>query len=126
MKEQRRFSPHPDQIPKARQFVLDALGPVPGSIRDDVSVMVSELATNAIVYSDTTFEVRIDLSSVSLRVEVEDFGFGEPLVDRFAPMSSLHGRGLMIVEHLSHAWGVQFAGSGLPGKSVWFSVQLQG
>jgi DNA-binding NarL/FixJ family response regulator len=86
---------------------------------DDVQLLVSELVTNAVVHAGSDVEVAVRLLSDSVRIEV---------VDR-APVAALKpsepgdddesGRGLLLVETLASAWGVEPMEH---GKSVWFEV----
>jgi anti-sigma regulatory factor (Ser/Thr protein kinase) len=121
----RSFTPDPASIRAARRFVLDAVGDAGQELRDAISVMVSELAMNAVQYARTAFDVRMDLTEESLRVEVSDSGGGTPEVQPPPPASSPHGRGLFIVDQLSDEWGVIPAGDGAE-KSVWFRISMRG
>ena len=123
MSEDRRFPHTPASVAEARHFVLGALSDVPAEGREVIAVMVSELATNALRHADTSFSVRVDQTSGSVRVEVSDGGDGRPAVQSPEP-SEPSGRGLRIVESLSDAWGVT-AASG-PGKTVWFTLAVPG
>lgn len=120
----RRFEPVAEEIPRARAFVRDRLEGLPEYVRDAVSVMVSELSTNAFLYARTPFEVRLVRSERCVRVEVSDLGTGRPERHPLLPTEA-HGRGLQIVADLSEDWGVVPAPGGR-GKSVWFTVRLAG
>ncbi len=85
-------------------------------------LMMSELATNAIVHAATGFEVGIDRSADWLRIAVTDVGGGQP--ELHAPSSSdPHGRGLQIVKELSDEWGM-IDNENHSGKTVWCAVRL--
>jgi anti-sigma regulatory factor (Ser/Thr protein kinase) len=87
---------------------------------DAVAVLTSELVTNAIALGAGEVTVTVRGSDAGrLRVEVRDHGYGMPVVSHPAPIDPGGGRGLMIVEELSAAWGVQ---QFLPGKIVWFEI----
>jgi two-component sensor histidine kinase len=80
--------------------------------------MVSELVTNSVKHAHSDFKVSIDDSGGEIRVEVRDTGRGQPVL-RFLAPTEPSGRGLRIVEALSHAWGTV----DLPdGKTVWFTL----
>ena len=127
MKTAETFAPEVNSIPAARRFVLAAIGPdVIGSVtaeqRDAVSMMVSELAMNAVEHARTRFQVTVDITDGVLRVEVTDSGGGTVTAQRVPDATSLRGRGLFIVDRLSDAWGTSSsAGS---AKRVWFTIAL--
>jgi anti-sigma regulatory factor (Ser/Thr protein kinase) len=87
----------------------------------DVMVMVSELATNVVKHATGTFEVGAWLDGARLRVEVADNDPNIPQV-QWVPAGATSGRGLLIVETLSDAWGVNAREGG--GKAVWFELRL--
>lgn len=123
MKSCRTFAPEVASIRAARQFVLGAAGEVTKDTGDAISVMVSELAMNAVQYAATDFDVLVELSDGSLRVEVSDAGHGQPTPRPLPPLASPHGRGLILVGTLADTWGVEPMTSA-PGKSVWFTIAL--
>lgn len=107
-------------MPRARRFVRDlALGTLG---RDDLEIaelLTSELVTNAVLHSRTSFVLRVGFRGECLRVEVVD-GSNEPPVlrPRVDPLA-LNGRGLQFVDKLARDWGVVTT---RPGKMVWFEV----
>jgi anti-sigma regulatory factor (Ser/Thr protein kinase) len=109
-------------IAAARRFARERLEDVPEDLAEFVVTMVSELTTNSVRHARTGFTVMIDRTSTELRVEVTDGGTGVPMVGSPGP-SDPSGRGLLIVEQLSDAWGVR-ASTAVPGKTVWFTVAL--
>jgi anti-sigma regulatory factor (Ser/Thr protein kinase) len=121
----RRFAPDAASIRAARRFVLDAVGDAGQERLDAISVMVSELAMNAVQYARTAFDVRMELTDESLRVEVSDAGGGHPKVRPRPPASSPRGRGLFIVDQLSDEWGI-IAAAGGAETSVWFRISMRG
>jgi anti-sigma regulatory factor (Ser/Thr protein kinase) len=125
VKIDRSFAPDAASIRAARRFVLDAVASAPPDVRDAISVMVSELAMNAVQYAHTDFDVSMELTEDSLRVEVTDSGGGTPAVQPRPPASSLHGRGLFLVDRLSDEWGVSPSRDG-PHTGVWFRVAMRG
>jgi anti-sigma regulatory factor (Ser/Thr protein kinase) len=108
-------------IAGARQFVAGALRDVAGAARDDIALMVSELVTNAVRHAGTDFRVSVHRTPATVRVSVTDGRPGRPVPRTPAP-HELSGRGLMIVERLADAWGVDPERG---GKTVWFSVNLR-
>jgi len=112
-----------DSVAGARRFSAEALAGSPDRLLDAVTLMVSELATNALVHAVTEFGVSVQRNGSQVRVEVSDGGGGVPEV--LSPTSSEpHGRGLRIVEHLADAWGTRESPSG--GKVIWFTVGPSG
>lgn len=89
----------------AREFTADVLSrwQVAGDDRDSAILIVSELATNAVLHGHSEMTVRLALDGKILHVAVADCGSTpasrteRPAVD---PVE--HGRGLAIVECLAH------------------------
>ena len=119
----RSFAPDAASIRAARRYVLAAIAGAPPDLRDATSVMVSELAMNAVQYARTTFVLSVDLTGGSLRVAVTDSGGGNPEAQPLPPASSPHGRGLFLVDRLADEWGVSPAAGG-PERTVWFRVAM--
>ncbi len=85
-------------------------------------LIVSELATNAVMYGAGEFTVSVDALGTSLRVAISDPGGGVP--GRRPPTADdPTGRGLVIVESLSERWGIVLSTSG-PGKTVWCTLPI--
>lgn len=85
---------------------------------EDVRLVASELATNAVTHAQTPFVVALSTASRSLLLVIEDESASLPV--RTTPDSmDPGGRGLMIVELLSQEWGTRTDEHGL--KSVWAS-----
>ena len=116
------FSHDARSVTQARRFVRQNLEELPPDLRDAVEMMVSELATNCVLHTESDFTVHLEQTADELRVEVSDSGRGRPVLRPPDP-TSISGRGLRTVEMLSDAWGVQ-PHSDAPGKTVWFTVTL--
>jgi anti-sigma regulatory factor (Ser/Thr protein kinase) len=124
MTSHRSFPATPESIREARRFVLDQLAEVPRDTRDQVSLIVSELVTNAIVHAATGYTVALNLDAQTLTLEVADRGDGRPSpADAPPPAEQQHGRGLLIVTELADEWGV-IPNSNQPGKTVWVKLPL--
>jgi anti-sigma regulatory factor (Ser/Thr protein kinase) len=91
---------------------------------DEVRLVASELATNAVVHAQTEFTVRLEARPDSLRLTVQDGSQTAPAPAQALPELAISGRGLVIVNLISHAWGVD-EGQGGDGKSVWASFELR-
>jgi len=101
---------------RGRAFVsrhLDAHGM--GQMVDDVQLVVSELATNAMVHAKTSFTVTLSAAAGSVRVEVLDGSGSGPVLVTARDLDT-GGRGVAIVDALSRDWGVTRRTG---GKSVW-------
>lgn len=85
---------------------------------DDVRLVVSELATNAVAHAQTPFVVTLSSVDGSLLLDIQDESTSAPV--RSVPdIMDMSGRGLMIVELLSQEWGTSTDAHGF--KSVWAS-----
>lgn len=113
-------------VPAARRFVWWSLkywGMADWARADDVSLCVSELATNALLHGAPPgrgFLLRVRYDGDVVRVEVHDSGPGEP---RVADEADEGGRGLLLVAALADKWGV---GERKPGKVVWAEFDSSG
>jgi anti-sigma regulatory factor (Ser/Thr protein kinase)/putative methionine-R-sulfoxide reductase with GAF domain len=117
------FSPVVDSVALARHFISECVEQVGLRALPDVQLMVSELATNAILHAVSHFDITVEkLEENRARVEVRDFGDGSPQVE--APgLYSEEGRGLQVVNRLANEWGVEEHPGGR-GKSIWFIVTV--
>jgi serine/threonine-protein kinase RsbW len=121
MKHSRSFAHARESVPSARRFVAEVLVDAPPQARDAITLMVSELASNCVRHSKTSFDLTIMASEDEVRVEATDHGGGQPAVGKPKP-TDLAGRGLLIVDMFSADWGVrQVPGD---GKTVWFVFPL--
>ena len=87
-------------------------------LRQQVALMVSELATNAVQHAGTGFTVSIEESNDTVRVEVRDTGSGHPTL-KTPPPSNPRGRGLLFVQAISRDWGVDDRAW---STAVWFTL----
>jgi hypothetical protein len=81
--------------------------------REEVAMIVSELATNAILHGASPVYVQVDVGDEVTRVEVED-GFAAWC------KAAEDSRGMMLVDGLACRWGVDYE-IGL-GKVVWAEI----
>lgn len=85
---------------------------------EDVRLVVSELATNAVAHAQTPFVVTLSRADGTVLLAIQDESTAA--ATRSAPdLMDMTGRGLMIVELLSREWGTSTDGRGF--KSVWAS-----
>lgn len=122
MTRTQHFPRRPESVAAARRFAIEALAQIDPQARDAVELMVSELATNAVQHARTAFDLTIRYARGEVRVEVTDSSGGRPTMRSPAP-DEPSGRGLQIVNMLSHDWGVE-RGTG-SGKTVWFRITPQ-
>jgi anti-sigma regulatory factor (Ser/Thr protein kinase) len=123
MKTSRSFPSEPGSTRAARHFVLHAVGHAAPRLRDAIAVMVGELAMNAVQHARTGFQVTVELTDGTLRVEVTDSDGNYPAAGPMPPPGSLRGRGLPIVDSLADDWGVSPSPQG-PGKTIWFNIAV--
>ena len=83
---------------------------------DDVQLVVSELASNALTHARTPFTVTLAAGEQSLLVKVRDGSPCHPIIVDATPLDSA-GRGVTLVALLSRDWGVTAHAD--DGKTVW-------
>jgi two-component sensor histidine kinase len=106
---------------QARHFVVDTLaGWGQPETAGDAAVVVTELATNAVVHARSAFDVTVRLSEDMIRISVRDAS-GEIPVIRSAGHLASSGRGVQLVSKLSTRWGTEPAPT---GKAVWAELAL--
>ncbi|MBA2561226.1 MAG: ATP-binding protein [Propionibacteriales bacterium] len=131
-----RLPAHPAGVPAARRFVGDGLRAWRRrDLLDDASVVVSELASNAVLHSGSSFfDVVMEPLAAGVRVSVYEEG-PVPAVAVVPRLSALAcrgtgheavlddepttGRGLLLVELFAAAWGIEETGV---GKRVWVDL----
>ena len=110
----------------ARGLVTGALAEwAADDLTDDATLLVSELATNAVVHAGTNFDVSIELLGDAVEVAVTD---RHPTRTLPAPSESVDvdlesGRGLFLTAALAEKWGVDYTST---TKRVWFRLPLAG
>jgi anti-sigma regulatory factor (Ser/Thr protein kinase) len=120
MRASQVFEPEPHQVPVVRRFVAAALRAWDVDATD-VVLLVSELATNAVLHARSPFRVTVILQGGRLRVEVSDDNSRLPSFG-VVPTDANSGRGLMLVQSLAGAWGVD---SHIDrGKTIWLEVAV--
>lgn len=86
---------------------------------EDVVLVTSELATNAVRHAATDYTVTIEYDPPIVRVEVGDQAPGTPTLGGVGEGAE-SGRGLRVVDTLSRSWGTRQSADG--GKVVWAEV----
>lgn len=109
----------PSSVARIRRFAVDACRrSAEGVDCDTVALLVSEVATNALVHGAGEVRVRVLPQPPGVRIEVADASTAVPQ-RRQASTVDEGGRGIALVEALSTAWGSE-ARDG--GKTVWFEL----
>ncbi|MFI1018503.1 SpoIIE family protein phosphatase [Streptomyces sp. NPDC020965] len=114
----------PEALRSARHMVRWAVAAWgAGDRADEIELVADELMTNALLHTDggAIATVRVLAGARRrLRVEVEDRSSALPR-RREAGESGVSGRGLLLVDQLADAWGVESRGT---GKCVWCEFQV--
>ena len=106
-------------VAAARRFVAAALEQWGRDDQiDEVTLLTSEVVTNAVLHAGSDVDVRVSLVGAVVRVEVGDRDPDPPVVRDTPVLTS--GRGLRIVQEVAVDWGTY----PMPddGKVVWFEV----
>ncbi|QTI46694.1 hypothetical protein JYK04_04532 [Streptomyces nojiriensis] len=116
----------PERIAGVRQQIRELLHDWADPDQVDSAVlMVSEMVTNVLTHTDgdalLVAEAAGELGARRLRVEVADGSDELPHKRQPGEMSS-SGRGVLLMEMLADAWGVDPRGE---GKSIWFELHEQ-
>lgn len=113
------FAAEPVSAAKTRDFVCRHLAEHNlQPLVDDIALVASELATNAMAHAETPFMVTLAKVEGTVVLTVRDGSISVP-VKTVPQVLDDSGRGLVVVDLLSRAWGVCTDGQG--SKSVWAS-----
>ena len=123
MKAERHFPNSARSVAGARRFVSESLSDLPPDALDELTLMVSELATNSVIHTTTGFRVTLNRTDHDVRIEVTDTGAGNPTMQTTPPHGT-HGRGLQIVDSLANNWGITRQHEG-DGRTVWITIPLK-
>ncbi|WP_405147339.1 ATP-binding protein [Sphaerisporangium sp. NBC_01403] len=114
----------PESVSQARDYVRKKLGNAHPAL-DDVTLLVSEVVTNAVVHSNSRNGGRVTLAIADchdlIHVDVVDAG-GDTAPHVGGDLLAEGGRGLMLVEMLSHRWDVHDHPA---GRTIWFQVKYK-
>jgi CheY-like chemotaxis protein len=103
----------------ARRFIEETLhSQEDEAFVEKIQLLISEVVTNAVEYSQQEIHVEVFIQPSSIRVEVTDKSTDLPKL-RIPEADSPTGRGLMIVSSVADRWGVNTFDE---GKTVWFEL----
>lgn len=91
----------------------------PAETLDVLTLLTSEVVTNAILYGRSEIDVVLERRETGIRVEVADASPRLP-VKRPLDGDTPGGRGLRLLDSLAGGWGVIELAS---GKVVWFEIE---
>lgn len=116
----RSFPEGPRSVRTARRFLTASLEDWGVTGYDfGAPLVLTELATNAVVFSPPPFWVRLSYEAGRLRVEVHDSRARLPRLRQIGPEAT-KGRGLHVVAGLCDDWGATPTDA---GKMVWAAVR---
>jgi len=112
-----QLPPEPTSAGMARRFVASSLG-AGDEVAELAVLLVSELASNAVLHARTPFELVVDDDGRRLLVEVHDDSSALPTLKDYVA-ESITGRGLHMVAASADNWGFEARER---GKCVWFEL----
>ena len=113
--------PEPASATRARRLARDRLTVLcTPEVLETVSLLVTELVTNAILHARTPLRLVIEAHPDRVRVRVEDSSPQQPEVHHYGT-DAVTGRGLALVEQLASSWGVDTTPT---GKVVWCEIAI--
>jgi anti-sigma regulatory factor (Ser/Thr protein kinase) len=121
VKEVRHFPNARSSVTAARRFVTAALTGETSEVVQTAELLVSELASNCVRHTDSDFEIEVTREGGEIRIAASDWGAGMPVMRTPDPLS-VSGRGLLVIDMLSGAWGIEAASRRRPGKTVWLTL----
>jgi CheY-like chemotaxis protein/anti-sigma regulatory factor (Ser/Thr protein kinase) len=103
-------------VPEARRFLRRWLAEWGiAHLEDAAALVVTELATNAVLHARSPYSVEISHLGGVLRVEVGDGDGGTPEPQVFSAEAE-SGRGIVLVSAISTSWGIDARAE---GKVIW-------
>ncbi|MEU5310347.1 SpoIIE family protein phosphatase [Streptomyces sp. NPDC021562] len=122
--QQHVASGDPEALSLARHMIRAAVRAWGAEDRaDEIELVADELITNALMHTEGSAIVTLRVlggSERRLRVEVEDSSSALPR-RREAGENGVSGRGLLLVDMMTDAWGVEARGG---GKAVWCEFRM--
>jgi anti-sigma regulatory factor (Ser/Thr protein kinase) len=117
-----RLPPNPP-LTELRAWLRDVFADEPADLLIDVELVATELVTNAYEHAGRLLAVRVSrpLDRQVLRIEVDDDAPDRELRPGASTRGGFRGRGLLMVDGISKAWGVD---QGDDRKTVWVEIPL--
>ena len=111
-----------DAVPAARRQVVSLaqdLGlPLSDQTLETVELLAGEVIANAVLYTQAPCDVCVTRADERLRIEVTDTDPSLPSAVEAGPNDE-SGRGLLLVDALADAWGMDLEPL---GKTTWFEI----
>jgi anti-sigma regulatory factor (Ser/Thr protein kinase) len=108
----------PASAARARRLVERELGSTcPREVIEIATLLATELVTNVVLHAGTSMRFEVEHRDC-VRIEVQDSSPGLP-VPRRTSVDATTGRGLLLIERLATAWGVEARPT---GKAVWLEL----
>jgi anti-sigma regulatory factor (Ser/Thr protein kinase) len=125
MERRATFPLRPEAPSRARAVVGEALVSLSAKVREDATLLVSELITNAVRHAPASsdrpeVELRIRNERDRIRIVVADPGVGFVPSPRSPAVVDGSGWGLYLVDRIADRWGV-FTDE---QTEVWFEIDL--
>jgi anti-sigma regulatory factor (Ser/Thr protein kinase) len=92
---------------------LDGFGEV-------TELLATEMVANVVTHVGAPMTMRVTRGPSTMRVEIEDTSTAVPVV-RHPDHADEHGRGVLLIDELADAWGVEPRAD---GKTVWFEIDV--
>ena len=102
----------------ARRFVQETLVDAPDDLRDDASLLISEVVTNALLHAKGPVRIEVEQNGGAYRIAVSDESSAPPTQKGYRTDDAT-GRGLQLLDGLATSWGWEWT---RPGKVVWFEL----
>jgi anti-sigma regulatory factor (Ser/Thr protein kinase) len=118
-----QLAAEPQAAAAGRGFVADALSAWGCREAAEIAcLLTSEIVTNAVQHAAGPLRLGMHKTASEITVEVSDHSPGRPQV-RPVDLTAEAGRGMLLVDALSTAWGTRATGE---DKTVWFTLALAG
>ena len=109
------FDGDPQHLRELREGLEDWVG-ASAQYVDDLLIVTNELATNALIYGKPPILIAVVWEPALIRIRVTQSCQPEGNIPRLASLPGYRGRGLLLVNTLSQAWGWSSNGQNL---AVW-------